>query len=344
MLYIDKFTPTNINDSGFHKELLKMLAVMSKDESVPHMIFHGPEGVGKKTIIKQLLEQLYDKNVHETCDAVYNVVGSGHKEVEVTVKQSDYHIIIEPNNNNFDRYLIQDIVKEYAKKMPLNIFTTNKIFKTVLINNVDNLSYYAQTSLRRTMEKYSNNCRFIMWCRSLSKVIEPLRSRCVCFRVNSPSRQELFDMVHNVSVRENIELTLKDREKILSTSKGNIKIALWMLQLHKEKYNKPTIYQETIKALTKLIIEHDITTIPSIRILLYNIIITNFPGSNIVNDLLLQICNSNTVPDIAKFHITESAARFEHNLVRSRREIIHLEGFIVQVMKILHDNEKLLVK
>ena len=179
MFFVDKYTPQSIGDAKFHIDLLNRLEHMSKNESIPHMLFYGPDGCGKKTIIKLFLEMLFDKDVHKTEDSVYTVVGSGNKAVQVVVKQSNYHIVIEPNNNNFDRYLIQDIVKEYAKKMPMSIFKTKKIFKIVLINNVDNLSYYAQTSLRRTMEKYSSTCRFIMWCTCPTRVIEPLISRCV---------------------------------------------------------------------------------------------------------------------------------------------------------------------
>ena len=183
--------------------------VMSKDESIPHIIFYGPEGSGKKTIINIFLELLYDKNVHNVTNTIYKVTGSGNTSKDVVIKQSNYHIVIEPNNNNFDRYLIQDVVKEYAKRMPLNVFSKHKAFKTVVINNVDNLSFYAQTSLRRTMELYSNTCRFIMWSCSLSKVIDPLISRSYCFQIASPKREELFDYIYHISVKENLQLDLK---------------------------------------------------------------------------------------------------------------------------------------
>src|SRR3990170_3969521 len=113
-----------------------MLETMSQDESIPHIIFYGPEGSGKKTIIDLFLTMIYGEEVLKTNDSIYKVSGSGNSSTDISIKQSNYHIIIEPNNNNFDRYLIQDVVKEYAKKVPLNVFTSNKSFKVVLINNV----------------------------------------------------------------------------------------------------------------------------------------------------------------------------------------------------------------
>jgi len=163
MFFVNKYAPKTENDILFHKKEINTLKRMSNDNSIPHLIFSGPEGSGKKTLINLFLEMMYDKSVHKLSDATYVVTGSGNSSNDVIIKQSNYHIIIEPYNNNFDRYLIQDVVKEYAKKVPLNQFIkSKKTFKIILINNVDNLPYYAQTSLRRTMEKYSGTCRFIM--------------------------------------------------------------------------------------------------------------------------------------------------------------------------------------
>ena len=233
MFIVDKYVPKTIDNVIIHKDELAILKKMSEDESIPHLIFYGPEGSGKKTIIDLFLTMIYDEQVTKTNDSEYKVSGSGNNSTEVVIKQSNYHIIIEPNNNNFDRYLIQDVVKEYAKKVPLNVFGTKKTFKMVLINNVDNLSYYAQTSLRRTMEKFSGNCRFIMWCKSLSRVIDPIRSRCYCFRIKAPSDNEMLELMANVSFKESIKLNLSDYNEIISTANGNIKKALWFLQLKK---------------------------------------------------------------------------------------------------------------
>lgn len=222
-MFINKYAPKDSKSAIFHKDILEKLKIMSEDESVPHIIFYGPHGSGKKTLINLFLEMIYNEQVHKTNTAIYNVSGSGNTVTEVPIKQSNYHIVIEPNNNNFDRYLIQDVVKEYAKRVPLGVFQKNRIFKTVLINNIDNMSYYAQTSLRRTMEIYSGTCRFIMWSRSLSQVIDPLRSRCYCFKVRSPTDGELLELLLKVSFKENIKLSLTQYDNILYKSGGDIK-------------------------------------------------------------------------------------------------------------------------
>jgi hypothetical protein len=85
-----------------------------------------------------LLEELYDETVHNIKEVKYTVVGYGNSKTKVDIKQSNYHIIVEPNNNGFDKYLIQEIVQEYARRQMLNIFRTKKKFKIVLVDTVDN--------------------------------------------------------------------------------------------------------------------------------------------------------------------------------------------------------------
>jgi replication factor C subunit 3/5 len=422
MFFVDKYYPKNINESFFHLDLLKRLEHMAKDESIPHIIFHGVSGSGKKTIINLFLKMLYGKEVGKLISSTYMVSGSGNSVIPVEVKKSNYHIIIVPNNNNFDRYLVQDVVKEYVKKMPLNIFNIKRTFKTVLIQNIDNMSYYAQTSLRRTMEKYSS-CRFIMWSRSLSKVIDPLRSRCLCIRVNRPPYKLLFKKIFDISLLEKIKMNYRLINNIISKSDGNIKKIYWFLELIKnkqylkinnniiktfydeekkivyklkkeeniysilklennyflngtvpvveldfknenlkkiniddikEKFNNKKIkllsldednikyldnnYDLILNQIINLILTCDIDVIYQIRNLLYNIMITNINGTNIIKDITSLLLKNERIPDICFYSIIKYACIYDHSIVRSRREIIHLDGFIIKVMSILYDN------
>ena len=280
---VDKYIPTNINDiieedfdnlidydnikpedlwlhgsnphkCFFHKDIFKKLEKISKDDSLPHIIFYGNPGTGKKTLINIFLEMIFDDSIYKLDDSKYTIMSSGNNESEVIIKQSDHHIIIEPNNTNFDRYLIQEIVKEYAKKYPLCIFEKSRKFKTVQINYLDNLSYYAQTSLRRTIEKYSKTCRFIMWCYSLSKVIEPLRSRCLCIHVPTQTDDQLYKWMYNICCLEKIKIKPNIINSILAKSNGNLKSILWKLDLYRYNNKIYNSYEEGINRIINEII------------------------------------------------------------------------------------------
>ena len=324
----------NLSKCYFHKDILNKLKTISKDDCMPHIIFYGNSSSGKKTIINLFLEMIFDNSIYNLDDSKYTVVSSGNIENEVIVKQSDHHIIIEPNNNNFDRYLIQDIVKEYARRYPLCIFEKSRNFKMVQINNLDNLSYYAQTSLRRTIEKYSKTCRFIMWCYSLSKVIEPLRSRCLCIHIPTQTDEELIKWTFNIASLESIKLDFGILTDIVETSNGSLKNILWKLDMYKYCGKIENCYQ---KALTELINEimngHNIEII---RDYIYKMMITNIPSNIIIKDILnIILIKINNYPKDKIFNIINAASIFEYRLSKGRRDIIHIETFLETIINIL---------
>lgn len=319
----------------FHKEILEKLKTISSDDCLPHIIFYGNPGSGKKTLINLFLEQIFDKSVYNLDDSKYCVISSGNIENEVIVKQSDHHIIIEPGNNNFDRYLIQDIVKEYARRYPLCIFETSREFKMVQINHLDNLSYYAQTSLRRTIEKYSKTCRFIMWCYSLSKVIEPLRSRCLCIHVPTQTEEELIKWTFNIASLEKIKLNFNILSNIVESSNGNLKNILWKLDMFRYCGRITNCYQVALNNLiNEILTTHNILTI---RDYIYKMMITGITSGIIIKDILdIILMKISNYPKDKIFKIINFASLYEYRLSKGRRDIIHIESFIENVIATLN--------
>ena len=317
----------------FHKEILHKLKTISSDDCLPHIIFYGNPGSGKKTMINLFLEQIFDKSVYNLDDSKYIVISSGNIENEVIIKQSDHHIIIEPGNNNFDRYLIQDIVKEYARRYPLCVFESSREFKIVQINNLDNLSYYAQTSLRRTIEKYSKTCRFIMWCYSLSKVIEPLRSRCLCVHVPTQTEEELIKWTFNIASLEKINLNFNVLTNIVESSNGNLKDILWKLDMYKYCNKITNNYQYALNSLIdEIFTTHDILTI---RDHIYKMMITGISSRIIIRDILdIILVKVSDYPKDKIFKIIDNASLYEYRLSKGRRDIIHIETFIENIINL----------
>jgi replication factor C subunit 3/5 len=321
----------------FHKELLTKLKKISDDDELPHMIFYGKPGVGKKTILNLYLELIFGECIYDTNDATYIVKSSGNIDNEVIVKQSDYHIVIEPNNNNFDRTLMHNIGVNYAKKKPLNICVNgrNRNFKVIQINNLEELSTRAQTSLRRTIEKYSKTCRFIMWCHSLSDVIEPLRSRCTHFHIPTIDENKLFLWAYEISRQNKININLRDlRYNIIKKSNGNLKTILWKLDLYKYNGKFKCKYEKIIKKLGNYIINCE--DIKIIRVMIYNILTTTVKSNKIMIDLMKTILKNIDNKDNDKIEeIIESASKYEFRLSLARRDIKHIEAFAVNIMNLL---------
>jgi replication factor C subunit 3/5 len=204
----------------------------------------------------------------------------------------------------------------------------------VQINNLDNLSYYAQTSLRRTIEKYSKTCRFIMWCYSLSKVIEPLRSRCLCIHVPTQTEEELIKWTFNIASLEKINLDFNVLTNIVETSNGNLKDILWKLDMYKYCGKITNCYQSALNSLIDEIFgKHDILTI---RDYIYKMMITGITSCIIIKDILnIILVKISSYPKDKIFNIINFASLYEYRLSKGRRDIIHIETFIENVINTL---------
>ena len=333
---IDEFSPNNYKEIFFHKEIYDRLLKMSYDNSIPHIIFHGVPGAGKKTMINIFLKMIYGDEISKLYTTSYSITGSGNKTKKETVQNSDHHIIINPTSTNFDRYLVHEIIKGYAGSKTIELtLNPNSKFKTIQISNLDRLSHSAQTSLRRMIEVNASTCRFIMWCDNLSNVIGPLKSRCVCIRIPNPSKSELFAYLTYIAIKKKFNPEFKKIIDIVDMSNNNIKTALWYLQLYMTGYNYTTTYDTAIKLIVKLIMSCDLKNIEEIRDIFFNIWITNYEGTKIIKDVLKTLINSNKLNEECIINIILKTSEIEYNMMRGRREIIHFDSFVVNVMKLI---------
>src|SRR5579872_3093481 len=251
---IDEFTPKTYEDVFFHKEIYQRLKMMSIDNSIPHIIFHGPPGSGKKTMMSIFLKMIYGDEITKLYSTAYDIPGSGNKTKKEFVQNSDHHIIINPTSTNFDRYLVHEIVKRYAGSRTIELTQNpNSKFKTIQISNLDRLSHSAQTSLRRMIEVNASICRFIMWCDNLSNVIGPLKSRCVCIRVPRPTPGNMFAYLTYVSLKKKFDPELVTISEIVKYSECNIRTALWCLQHYMLGFEYKTNYNMAIDRMVNMI-------------------------------------------------------------------------------------------
>ena len=340
---VDEFAPQCYEEIFFHKEIYDRLKMMSSDNSIPHIIFHGVPGAGKKTMIKIFLKMIYGESIAKLCTTFYSIAGSGNKPKKETVHNSDHHIIINPTNTNFDRYLVHEIVKRYASSRTIELTQNpNSKFKTIQISNLDRLSHSAQTSLRRMIEVNASICRFIMWCDNLSNVIGPLKSRCICIRIPRPSKGELFSYLTYLALKKKFDPDMRTLCNIVNYTDCNIKMAVWCLHHYIMGYEYTTNYDVAIKHMLKMIMTCDLSTIEEIRDIFFNIWITNYEGVKIVRDIIRNLVICDNLTEECKINIIVKTSEIEYNMLRGRREVIHFDDFVVNIMKkiqqMIHQN------
>ena len=314
-----------------------------KYSNFQHLVIYGSINSNKEQFVNLLLENIYGKNNIELKDVEYTINGYGNTKTKVNIKQSKYHIVIEPNSNGFDKYLIQEIIQYYAKTQLLNILKYKKLFKIVVINKLDNLSYYAQASLRRTMEKYSDSCKFIFICDQLSKINEPIRSRCIMIRTPLPSNEQILDIILKISNSEKIELKPYEYNEIVTQSEYKINTAIWILELKKYNLKYEKNWEELSYEIVNLIINKKnynnrkcYSCIKKIRQIFYFLFITNIPTQIIIRTIMIKLLES--VDDInLKNNIIEITSIFELRLSQGTRQIIHFEAYCIRLIYLFNN-------
>ena len=69
-----------------------------------HLVIYGKSGSGKEFLVNKLLEKIYNKENTQLNEIEYIINGYGNSKTKVMIKQSKFHIVIEPNSNGFDKY------------------------------------------------------------------------------------------------------------------------------------------------------------------------------------------------------------------------------------------------
>ena len=272
----------------------------------------------------------------------------------------------------YDRVVVQDIIKEIASSQSLISAATitgdknnhnknnknsdsqsqssNKArFKVVILNEVDKLTKDAQHGLRRTMEKYMSTCRIILQCNCVSKVIEPLRSRCLSIRIAAPSHETIVDIVKDIAMQERVTINHEFAKQIAIKSNRNLRRALLMLQVSSTESNqlimdgnndhnkkgriKTAPWQLFIDELARIVVEEQSPNrLLLARQKLYELLANCIPSDVIFERLTMALMEN--VDDGLRKDIAKWAAYHEHRMQIGSKPIIHLEAFLARFMQI----------
>ena len=253
-LLVDKYRPRSLETLTYHEDLserLKSLVqpsvpacvstidnyLQSQSPDFPHLLVYGPSGAGKKTRIIATLRALYGPGVEKIKIDSRVFQTTSNRKLEFNIVASVYHLEITPSDvGNFDRVVIQDLLKEVAQTQQVDQSARQR-FKVVVINEADQLTRDAQAALRRTMEKYSPNLRLILLANSTANIIAPIRSRTLLVRVAAPDEDDICKVLGKVGKQEGWETADGLNRRIARDSGRNLRRALLMFEaVHAQKY------------------------------------------------------------------------------------------------------------
>lgn len=308
----------------------------------PHLLVYGPSGAGKKTRIVSTLKALYGPGVEKIKIDSRVFLTSANKKIEFNIVTSVYHLEITPSDvGNYDRVVIQDLLKEVAQTQQVDMNARQR-FKVVVINEADHLTRDAQAALRRTMEKYSPNLRLILLANSTANIIAPIRSRTLLVRVAAPTEVEICDVLATTGEKETWPVREGLNQRIAQESGRNLRRALLMFEAVHAQNEKvdddtpipPPDWEALISNIAEdIMTEHTPARILQVRAKLYDLLTHCIPPTTILKTLTFKLVPR--VDDDLKADVIKWSAFYEHRLRLGTKVIFHLEAFVAKFMRIL---------
>uniref|UniRef100_A0A8C9Z040 Replication factor C subunit 3 n=1 Tax=Sander lucioperca TaxID=283035 RepID=A0A8C9Z040_SANLU len=316
-LWVDKYRPTSLAKLDYHKEQATQLKNLVQCGDFPHLLVYGPSGAGKKTRIMCLLRELYGAGVEKLRIEHQTIVAPSKKKIEINTIASNYHLEVNPSDaGNQDRVVIQELIKTLAQSQQIQS-SSQREFKVVLLTEVDRLTKDAQHALRRTMEKYMYTCRLILCSTSTSKVIGPIRSRCLAIRVPLPSTEEVCNVLTSICKKEGLLLPPELAKQISEKSGRNLRKALLMCEACR---------------IDMLMLNPICSRLLEVRARLYELLTHCIPPDVIMKGLVTELLSN--CDGQLKTEVAQMAAYYEHRLQLGSKAIYHLEAFTAKFMAI----------
>ncbi|MFH1174078.1 MAG: replication factor C small subunit [archaeon] len=200
-IWTEKYRPKTFAEVKGQQEVIKRVEALVKQKNLPHLMFAGPAGVGKTTLALVVAHQLYGKDWKEH---VLELNASDERGIDV----------------------IRVKVKEFARTKAIEAVP----FKIIYLDECDALTKEAQQALRRTMENYTQTCRFILSCNYSSKIIDPIQSRCMLFKFKPLSQEDIENVIDNIAKQEKLHMSKETKAALYEVTRGDCRRAENVLQ------------------------------------------------------------------------------------------------------------------
>lgn len=280
---------------------------------MPNLLFYGPPGTGKTSTILAAARDLF---------------GDMYKQRILELNASDERGI----------QVVREKVKHFAQLTASGKRPDGKPcppYKIVILDEADSMTRDAQSALRRTMEKEGRSTKFCLICNYVSRIIEPLTSRCAKFRFKPLSNDVLVGRLKYIAEQEEVAVSDDALEALIDTSEGDLRRAITALQSASRLKNPstPQVSRNDVCEVAGVIPDKWIeglleacqkNSFPTIQDYVDKLTCEGFSGSQLINQIHDKIIVSEVMSDAQKSAICETLAVNEGRLLDGANEYLQV--------------------
>lgn len=305
-IWTEKYRPQTFDDIRGQTEIVSKIRAFVAQRNLPHLLFSGPAGVGKTTLALVIAKQLFGEQWREN---TLELNASDERGIDV----------------------VRVKVKDFARTKALG----NVPFKLIYLDESDALTKEAQQALRRTMENYTQTCRFILSCNYGSKILEPIQSRCAVFRFKPLSGEEIVTLAETISQQEGLTLAAEAKKALVEVSDGDGRRLANILQscsVMNKKIDPELVYsmasvakpQEVNAILTQAAAGNFLEARKKLLTLMLEY---GLSGIDVIKQIQKEIWNLQ-LNDQKKVELIDKCGEVEFRMTEGSDEYIQLESFL----------------
>lgn len=314
-IWTEKYRPQKLSDVVGQRDIVERLSSYVRSKNLPHLMFAGPAGVGKTTSALAMAKEMY---------------GETWRNNFIELNASD--------ERGID--VVRGKIKEFARTAPLG----GADFKIIFLDEADALTQDAQAALRRTMERFSRNCRFVLSCNYSSKIIEPIQSRCAIFRFRPVKAEDIKHHLQVVAKKEGVKIDDAALDAIVHVGEGDMRKSINSLQVAATIGKDVTIdvvYQATGNARPDEVVDMVNTALAGdfsgARTKLDEMMITyGLSGEDIIKQIHRSFYDLD-IPDREKIRLIDRTGEIEFRIVEGSNERIQLEALLAYLALVEKD-------
>ncbi|XP_059164192.1 replication factor C subunit 4-like [Physella acuta] len=320
--WIEKYRPKNVEDVAYQDEVVAVLKKSLEGSDLPNLLFYGPPGTGKTSTILAIARQLFGSDIYK--DRVLELNASDERGISV----------------------IREKVKKFAQLTAGGSRPDGKPcppFKIIILDEADSMTKDAQSALRRTMERESKTTRFCLICNYVSRIIEPITSRCAKFRFKALAEDILSSRLKAICEGEGVSIEDSAVEAVIKTSEGDMRKAIMTLQSASRLCGKEGhITAAMVYDIAGVIPDDDLDKVIStcssdsysdLDLAVQRIIMEGFAASQLLSQLHDKIVVMDSLSDLQKSIIALKMAEVDKCLMDGADEYLQLMALFATIMQ-----------